>query len=549
MAVVDVVPVAAHRSDGGGATPAAFPIPTLVPACAAICIAASAYYVSTLLSYYATFAVSLVCFARAVWPDRIDAALVRADAYARHTASRARADLEADLRHLRDAAPLAAPVHAAAEECARLARATVAGWRRKWDEHRDAACAARFVLRLVALVARLAATVLFDAACEEARAWAPSVLGYLRHVADGIRPPSASACNKGEDEDEAAAGFVLKDVVCLVGTGFYLLFSMHLLFSSSAASGMQFCAVCFAATCGLTMVIADWIDPPDDDADETDTTTTEGDAAGEASRDEELEVRESWRFLWVLILITHCVDAFLLHVTLGPQPTTLAILALCSLEVLKVGRQVQLTPDDGEGAGAVDKWRRGAMVVYAACSVKVFVVYLVLDCYLAALGFFWLFVMADLLLAEEDNSSDFDVSGEEDDEDGEESAGFEGDITGGDEGEADEETREEHSDTSSSEDEEESSAHCDSSSSENEESSVHCDSSSEYEEERHCESSEDHEIVGEQRHGGPDYGSGGSTDDSWDLVDVDDPEMPAKANCGAGANRRKSRLFPWKHAA
>ena len=344
---------------------------------------------------------------------------------------------------------------------------------------------------------------------------------------------------KGEDEDEAAAGFVLKDVVCLVGTGFYLLFSMHLLFSSSAASGMQFCAVCFAATCGLTMVIADWIDPPDDDADETDTTAAtdddsrpEGDAGGEASRDEELEVRESWRFLWVLVLITHCVDAFLLHVTLGPQPTTLAILALCNLEVLKVGRQVQLTPDDGEGAGAVDKWRRGAMVVYAACSVKVFVVYLVLDCYLAALGFFWLFVMADLLLAEEDNLSDFDTSGE----DGEESAGFEGDITGGDEEEVGEETREEHSDTNSSEDEEESSAHCDSSSSEDEEeSSVHCDSS------------EEDEIVEEQRHEGPGYGSGGSTDDSWDLVDVDDPEMPAKANCGA--KWRKSRLIPWKHAA
>jgi len=408
------------------------------------------------------------------------------------------------------------------------------------------------VLRLAALVARLAATVLFDAACDEARAWAPSVLGYLRGVADGIRPPSSSWCDKGE-EDEAAASFVLKDIVCLVGAGFYLLFTMHLLFSSSTASGMQFCAVCFAATCGLTMVIADWIDPPDDDANETDTTAgtddsrPEGDAGGEASRDEELEVRESWRFLWVLVLITYCVDAFLLHVTLGPQPVTLAILALCNLEVLGVGRQVQLTPDDGEGTGAVDKWRLGAMVLYAACSVKVFVVYLVLDCCLAALGFFWLFVMADLLLAEEDNLSDFDTSGE----DGEESAGVEGDITGGDEQEVDEEASEEHSSTNSSEDEVESFAHCDSSSSEDEEeSSAHCDSSSSEDEEEssvHCDSSEEDEIVEEQRHEGPDYGSGGSTDDSWDLVDVDDPEMPAKANCGA--KRRKSRLFPWKHAA
>ncbi|OQU81979.1 hypothetical protein SORBI_3006G147800 [Sorghum bicolor] len=523
MAVDDVVTAAAHRADGGATPAPAFPISTtlVVPASVtAICIAASAYYVSKLLSYYATFAVSLVCFARAVWPDRVGAALARADAYARDTASRARADLEADLRFLRDVAARGA--HPATTTGPEACAARLAGWwRRKWDEHRDAACAAR--------------------AC------APSVLRYLRRVVDGIRPPSSSSCDKGEDDGEAAAGFVLKDIACLVGAGFYLLFTMHLLFSFNAASGMQLCAVCFAATCGLTMLIADWIDPPDDDADEIDTTAVtdgssrpEDDAAGEAtSRDEELEVRESWRFLWVLVLITHCVDAFLLHVTVGPQPTTLAILALCNLEVLKVGRQVQMTPDDdGEGAGAVDKWRRGAMVVYAACSVKIFVVYLVLDCSMAALGFFWLFVMADLLLAEEDNLSHFDASGDQDvDEDGEGSAGFEGDITGGDEEEADEEAREEHSSTSSSENKEEetSSAHC-------------CDSSSlEDEDERsaYCDTrSEDHEIFEEQgRHEGLDCGSGGgSTDDSWVFVDVDDPEMPAKANCGA--KRRKSRPIP-----
>lgn len=510
---IDVVPAARDRA-GGGAT-AAFPtISTLVPA-AAVCIAASAY-VSTLLSYYAVFGVSLVCFAHAVWPDRVGSALVSVDAYARQQVSVARADLEADLRRLRGAArghPATAPVYAGAEDCARHARAAVAGWadsarRRaeaKWNESKDAACAARFMLRLIALVARLAAAVLFDAACGEARAWAPSVLGYLRGVADGIRPPS---CNRGEG---AAGGLVLKDVVCLVGTGFYLLFTMHLLFSSNTASGTQLCAVCFAATCGLAMLISDWIDLPDD-ADDSDTTTTyDSDAAGETSRDEELEVRESWRFLWVLVRITYCVDAFLLHVTLGPHPTTLAILALCNLAVLKAGSHVQLTPDDGERAaeGAVNKWRRGAMVVYAASSVMILVIYRVLDCYLAALGFFWLFVMAGLLLAEEDNLLDFDTT-DEDEEDGE-SVGFEVNVTGGAEREVDEEAREEHSNTNPSDDEEGSSAHL------------------------HSSKVLENVEVEEQRHEVPDCGGGGSTDDGWELIDVD-PEMPAEANCSA--NRR-----------
>jgi hypothetical protein len=84
-------------------------------------------------------------------------------------------------------------------------------------------------------------------------------------------------------------------------------------------------------------------------------------------------------------------------------------------------------------------------------------------------------------------------------------------VTGGAEREVDEEAREEHSNTNPSDDEEGSFAH--------------------------LHSSKEHENVEveEQRHEVLDCGGGGSTDDGWELIDVD-PEMPAEANCSA--NRR-----------
>ncbi|PUZ48019.1 hypothetical protein GQ55_7G212100 [Panicum hallii var. hallii] len=383
---------------------------------------------------------------------------------------------------------------------------------------------------------------MLDAAWKEAKTQAPAVLGYLRGVIRAIRSPTS--CN-----EEEAAGFVFRDIVSLVGIGFYLLFSTQLIFRFSTISGTQFYAACLASACGLAMLLADWIDFPDDDeagttrdsADDADDTTQQREgAAGEARLDAELDVRESWQLLWVLIIIAFCFDAFLLHVKLGPRPTELALLALWNFEVLSVGRQVELTPDDGEGAegsagsvdGAVDKWRRGAMAVLAASGVKSFVVYLALDFYLAALSFLWLCVMADLMLVEEDSFSEMDESG--DDEDREAGlAGIGEDITvGADEG-ADEARAEHYSNTSSSEDEEE--AHTSSSEDEEEGCALN----------EHCDSSEERE----QRRGEPDGSSHGSTDedDSWDLVEID-PEMPAKENCGA--NRKSSRLlFPWKSAA
>ncbi|RLM65454.1 uncharacterized protein C2845_PM16G10790 [Panicum miliaceum] len=342
------------------------------------------------------------------------------------------------------------------------------------------------------------------------------------------------------------AGFVFRDIVSLVGIGFYLLFSTQVIFRFSTISGTQFYAACLAAACGLAMLVADWIDLPDEDDDEADTndaadTTQKRDgAAGEARLDAELEVRESWQFLWVLIITAFCFDAFLLHVTLGPRPTELALLALWNFEVLSVGRQVELTPDDGEGAegsagsvdGAVHKWRRGAMAVLAASGVKIFVIYLALDFYLAALSFLWLCVMADLLLLEEDSFSEMDESGDDEDREAE-LAGIGEDITvGADEG-ADEARAEHYFKTSSSEDEEE--AHTSSSEDEEEGCALN----------EHCDSSEERE----QRREEPDGSSHGSTDedDSWDLVEID-PEMPAKENCGA--NQKSSRLlFSWKSAA
>ncbi|OEL34662.1 hypothetical protein BAE44_0004319 [Dichanthelium oligosanthes] len=536
---VDAV-TATHGADGGVAT--AVPVPasaTLVPTSAIVCVAVSAC-ASTLLAYYATLAVSLACFARAVWPDRVDAV----HAYARRKALLAREDLEADLRRLRDAArshPAAAGVYDGAEECARRARAAVAGFAERARRRAEAKWGAAWVvLCLLGRVIRLAATVLLGAACEEARAQAPAVLGYLRGVVHAIRSPAS--CKRGEEgkeEEEAAAGLELKDVVFLVAIGFYLLFSMELILRFNTSSELQFCTACLVAMCGLATLIDDWIDPPDDADDKADTTSDAADTAQlegvDAAKELELEVRESWQFMCVLIVIAFCVEAFLLDVMLGPQPIALALLALCNFKVLDVGQQVQLTPDDGEGTkgsaegvdAAVDKWRRGAMAVFAASSVKVFVIYLVLDFYLAALSFLWLCVMADLLLAEEDSFFEWDVSG--DDEDRKEGAGLGEDVTGGGDEGADE-ARAEDSNTSSSEDEEEG-------------------SSGEHDEdggnalEEHCDSSEEHEHLNEQRQEEPGYGSGGSMDDGWDLVEVD-PEMPIKDNCGA--HRKSSRLFPWK---
>ncbi|KAG2573358.1 hypothetical protein PVAP13_7KG239800 [Panicum virgatum] len=521
-----------------GAAAAATPAstaPLVLPACAVCCVAASAGGVPSLLAYYVTLGVSLACFAGAVWPDRVGAVLGPLGALARRGALRARADLAADLRRLR-AHPATAPACVAVAGCAGGARRWAEA---RWGEHRDAAGAAWFALRLTGRVVRLAATALLDAACEEARAQAPSVLGYLRGAIHAIRSPAS--CKKGDEEEGAAVGFVLRDIVCLVGIGFYIL-------------GTQFYAACLAAACGLAMLAADWIYLPDDDDDDGEAGTTgdgaggadgsttqqrEGDAAGEAR----LDVQESWLFLRVLTIVAFCFDALLLHVTLGPRPIELAFLALWNFEVLSVGRQAGLTPDDGEGAegpaaegvdGAVGRWRCGAMAVLAASGVKIFVIYLVLGFYLAALSFLWLCVMADLLLLEEDSFLVLEMDESGDDEDREEElAGIGEDITvGADEG-ADE-NRAQHSSTSSSEDEEEANA----SSSEDEEEGCavkeHCDTSS----------SEEREHLEEQRREEPDGSSRVSTDedDSWDLVEID-PEMPAKDNCGA--NRKPSRLlFP-----
>jgi hypothetical protein len=51
-----------------------------------------------------------------------------------------------------------------------------------------------------------------------------------------------------------------------------------------------------------------------------------------------------------------------------------------------------------------------------------------------------------------------------------------------------------------------------------------------------------YENVEEERHEVPDCCGGGSTNDSWELIDVD-PEMPAEANCSA--NRMYVCVISW----
>lgn len=65
------------------------------------------------------------------------------------------------------------------------------------------------------------------------------------------------ACNKGEDEAAAASstGFVLKHIVCLVGTRFYFLVSMLMLFSSNATSGK-----CSSVLCSCVLRGNMWLD-------------------------------------------------------------------------------------------------------------------------------------------------------------------------------------------------------------------------------------------------------------------------------------------------
>ncbi|CAN6235632.1 unnamed protein product [Urochloa humidicola] len=603
-AVVDAVPATHDGAGGGGGggadtdVAAAAPAPAFLVPAAAACIAVTACVSGGLVvAYHATLALCLACFARAVWPDRVDAVLVPLGARARRAALLARADLEADLRRLR--AHLAtAPACAAA---ARWAGAARRGAEAKWAEHRAAAGAAWFLLRLAGRAARIASAVLLDAAREEAAAHAPSVMAYLRGLVLPGGASSSPATSAKEGDEGGDAGFELWDVVCLAGIAFYLLFSVRFIlsFNLSTKSWMQLCGACSVVMCGLSALVADWIDPlDDDDSDDDDTGTT---AAGEDDTarqegcgdarlgDAELEeVRESWQFMYVLIFMAFCSDALVLHAAFGPQPIVLLLLAACNFFVLDIGKDVQLAPDDGEGAAAVDEavntWRWGAVWVFVASSVKVFLVYLLVDFYMAALSFLWLCVMADLLLAEEDSLLElYEPGGDEGREEGDAGSGAE-DVNGGAEGGADEADHV-HSDTSSSEDEEADHVHSDTSSSEDEEADYvleertnatssedeeedyvledqdyvleeHCHSpeerannatSSEDEEgdatEEHCDGSEEHEHLKEQRQEETGCSRGGSVDDGWDLVEVD-PEMPVKYE--TRANHKSSSLLPWK---
>ena len=102
MAAADVVVVVRAAPHGAAAAPASR-TPFLLPASAVCCAAASAG-VPSLLAYYATLGVSLACFARAVWPSRVDAVQGLPGAFAWRRALLEHADLRG-----RPAAPAGAP--------------------------------------------------------------------------------------------------------------------------------------------------------------------------------------------------------------------------------------------------------------------------------------------------------------------------------------------------------------------------------------------------------------------------------------------------------
>ncbi|KAL6651041.1 hypothetical protein ACP70R_009966 [Stipagrostis hirtigluma subsp. patula] len=524
-------------------------VPATVVAAAAVSIGAFAC-ASTLLAYYATFAASLVCLARAVSPERVDeflAHLRRTAQLARDAAASVWTDVEADLRRLRDAArgsPVVAPVYARAEERARVALAAVAGWAdalkswaaASWTEHKEAAHAAQFLLRLVAAVINLAATALFTAAYEEAKIRAPAVLRYLRGLIRDIRPPPPLPCKKTE-EAALSSGFDCLDVIVP-----YLLCSMDLVFNSNAKGPMQIVVVTFVTSLGLTILFkelfyapgdSDETDTTDDVLDEADTSRREvaaaaDDGEAEAGRTVDQKMRESWDYLWLQIIVAYGIDAFLLRIMVGPRLVALALLARFNLEVLKVCRRIQLTPDDGEGAKkgseGADKWRSAVMAVLVASGAKVLAIYLVLGFHLAAHSFASLCLVGASLALQEASLSDLDAP--EEDDSWEEGAGLADDVIGG--AEESEEVSAEHSNRSTDE-------------------GIIGDAKEGSATEQHCNISEERaeEQLEEEE---PDNSSSSSSmdDNGWDLVEVD-PEMPIDGD--RGADRKRSTVFPWKYVA
>ncbi|TVU15224.1 hypothetical protein EJB05_38732, partial [Eragrostis curvula] len=487
--------------------PAATPVPAALVAAAAALIGVSAQ-VSTTLAYFAAFAVSLVPVARAAWPEEVDGDLGRLDArlrrWARAAFASARADLAADMRRLRRAArgnAVVAPVYDRAEERARVAFAAVADgfvasrrWAEAaWREHRGAARTAWFVLRLVPRAIYWLGAGLIEEAYDGAVVRAPAVLSYLRGVVKEIRK------KKSVDAvvSSSYGGISHMDMPCLIKTAGYVVICADMAVYVNAIFGIsfRFWVPCFFVTCFTALIVAEWVCG----------LLEEDDDSIEPTRNAEVKVPESWRYLWFTMITAHFVDVYLLRLALGPRPVAVAFLALCNVKVINVGKKVQRTPDgDGDGsAGGAGKWRRVATAVLAASSVKVFAIYVLLGFQPAALSLASLGVTTVLLLIREENLSDLEAPGHFDSGRKavrEEGAGFAGnDIVGG----AGEEAEVGAEDSNTSVDDAE----------------AHGEGSDEAE-----------EHVEEQRHEEPDCSSSSSNNmDDWNVVEMDDFDSPIVA--------------------
>jgi membrane protein implicated in regulation of membrane protease activity len=254
-----------------------------------------------------------------------------------------------------------------------------------WSEHGDAINSAGFFVHVVAAVVNAAATALVSAAYEAASVRAPAVLSHLKGVIKEIRSQDGATSSPGF--------FKYRDMAPLVQTAAFLALITDLFVHTNALAGslLPVWLPCLMVLRFTAVMVAD--------------------NRGGPARTAELEVPESWRFLWFVMIVAYCVDACLLRLTLGPEPLEVAFLALCHVKVISVGKKVQRAPEDqGVNRGA-DRWRRTATALLAASVAKVAAIGVVLNVQLAALSLVALSITAVLLVMREEILSDLDASG------------------------------------------------------------------------------------------------------------------------------------------
>lgn len=412
--MADDVPAGRRTSGPAAAARAAIAAAKRVPgaliAATAAFIGASALQSAT-LAYFAALLVSAVPVTRAAWPERVDRDLRRHDAALRRwarlacaglAAAAARADLPAHARRLRDAARGNA-AYDRADEGALRAHAAVAdrfGVSKRWAEatwleHRDAARAAVFVLRLAGAVAYTAATALVSLVYDEARARAPAVLTHLRGV---IRKKMRSKEGAAAVSFPSSGSIKYRHFAHLVKWAVFLWICADIALDANALTlGSSFpiilpCVLTLALT---GVMLEQWVFQHHGFSNAT--------RAGGGTTAEHKALTELWSFLWSMMVTAYFVDAFLLRFTLGHRTLEVAFLALCQVKVINLGKEVQrAAPEDGHLGGA-GKWRRGSVAVLAACVAKAAVAGAVVGVQMAALSLASLCVMTVVLLIREES--------------------------------------------------------------------------------------------------------------------------------------------------